>query len=282
MSAAPKAGRQRAKKARGFSCLAGPVPILFGVACVVAFVGAVALIPVSDPPRPADAALTAGHTEAAAPSPPKPRAKSERPQITPAPPLEAKKRDTAAPASTAPVEQVASVTITGCLEHDDETFWLKDASGADTPMGRSWKSGFLKKRPSRIELIDAQHTLPLTSYVGHRVSATGTINGLAVGAGSVVPGVPGVAGASCAVFGPRNRAETCRQINSAAKPKSTATTAAMPRKASGSLAERRTGTSASNAGAGVDADPSAGGCSGSSGGGPDGGPGGSGGTTAGH
>ena len=178
MSAAPKAGRQRAKKTRGFSCLAGPVPILFGVACVVAFVGAVALIPVSDPPRTSDAALTAGHAEAAAPIPPKPRVKSERPQITPAPPLEPKKRDTTAPtapASTAPVEQVASVTITGCLEHDDETFWLKDASGADTPMGRSWKSGFLKRRPSRIELVDAEHALRLTSYVGRRVSATGTL-----------------------------------------------------------------------------------------------------------
>ena len=87
------------------------------------------------------------------------------------------------------------------------------------------------------------------------------------GAGSVVPGVPGVAGASCADFGPaRNRAETWRQTKSAAKPKRTATTAAMPRKASGSLDERRAGTAAPNAG-GVDGDPSAGGCSGSSGGG---------------
>ena len=89
--------------------------------------------------------------------------------------------------------------------------------------------------------------------------------------GSVVPGTPGVAGASCAVFGPtRNRAETWRQTNSAAKPKSSATTAAMPRKASGSLADCRTGASAAPAGSGVAGDPSAGGCSGSSGGAPGG------------
>ena len=42
-------------------------------------------------------------------------------------------------------------------------------------MGRSWKSGFLKRRPSRIELVDAEHALRLTSYVGRRVSATGTL-----------------------------------------------------------------------------------------------------------
>lgn len=73
------------------------------------------------------------------------------------------------------VETVASVTITGCLEHDDEAFWLSDAAGADAPVSRSWRSGFLKKRPSRIELVDAAHALRLTSYVGQRVAATGTL-----------------------------------------------------------------------------------------------------------
>jgi hypothetical protein len=79
-----------------------------------------------------------------------------------------------APVAAAP-ETVASVTITGCLEHDDEAFWLSDASGSDAPMSRSWKSGFLKKRPSRIEVVDAGHALRLPSYVGQRVSATGTL-----------------------------------------------------------------------------------------------------------
>ena len=59
------------------------------------------------------------------------------------------------------------------------------------------------------------------------------------GGGSVVPGV---AGASCADFGPaRNRAETFCQTKSATKPKAIATTAAMPRKAIGSFDERLDG-----------------------------------------
>lgn len=79
------------------------------------------------------------------------------------------------PAPASAVENVASVTITGCLEHDEETFWLRDASGVDTPTSRSWKSGFLKKRPSRIEIVDATNALRLPSYVGQRVTASGTL-----------------------------------------------------------------------------------------------------------
>jgi hypothetical protein len=70
---------------------------------------------------------------------------------------------------------VTSVTITGCLANDEETFWLKDTSGADAPKSRNWKSGFLRKRPAPIELLDATHALRLPSYVGQRVAATGTL-----------------------------------------------------------------------------------------------------------
>jgi hypothetical protein len=185
MSAAPKkAARTQAKKSRRLPpWVGGPGPILFGVACVACFVGAVALNVASEPPRKPDVAVAAAAADAKAPVPQKPRAKAERPQAPAAPSTDARTKTVApeetppaaAPAFNAPVHQVASVTITGCLEHDEETFWLSDASGANAPTARSWRSGFLKKRPSRIELIDAQHTLPLTSYVGHRVSATGTI-----------------------------------------------------------------------------------------------------------
>ena len=76
----------------------------------------------------------------------------------------------------ADVQNVAPVTITGCLELDDETFWLKDTSGAvDVPKSRSWRSGFLKKRSSRIELVAAGNALKLTDHVGERVEATGTL-----------------------------------------------------------------------------------------------------------
>ena len=40
----------------------------------------------------------------------------------------------------------ASVTLTGCLERDDETFRLKNTTGDDAPKARSWRSGFLRKR----------------------------------------------------------------------------------------------------------------------------------------
>ena len=68
-----------------------------------------------------------------------------------------------------------SVTITGCVANDEATFWLKDTSGADAPKSRNWKSGFLKKRPAPIALLDATHALKLPNYVGQRVAATGTL-----------------------------------------------------------------------------------------------------------
>ena len=81
----------------------------------------------------------------------------------------------AEPIQSRPIEHVAAVTITGCLEHDEESFWLKDTTGLDAPTSRSWKSGFLKKHPSRIELLDPNNSLKLPAYVGRRISATGTL-----------------------------------------------------------------------------------------------------------
>jgi hypothetical protein len=73
------------------------------------------------------------------------------------------------------VEALAPVTITGCLEMARGSFRLKDASGADAPKSRSWKSGFLRKRSSQIELVDDVNALRLPTYVGQRVVATGTL-----------------------------------------------------------------------------------------------------------
>ena len=70
-------------------------------------------------------------------------------------------------------ESVAAATITGCLERGEGGFRLSDASGA--PMARSWKSGFLRKRPAPIEVADAVGTLSLRNHIGRRVSATGTL-----------------------------------------------------------------------------------------------------------
>jgi len=66
------------------------------------------------------------------------------------------------------------VTITGCLERDDETFRLKEATGTDAPKSRSWRSGFLKKHATAVDLVDAG-AARLPKYVGERVAATGVL-----------------------------------------------------------------------------------------------------------
>jgi hypothetical protein len=73
-------------------------------------------------------------------------------------------------AATAP-----SVTLTGCLEGTDDSFRLKDTAGAEAPRSRSWKSGFLKKGPATIDLVDAGHSVKLADNVGRRVSVTGQL-----------------------------------------------------------------------------------------------------------
>ena len=78
-----------------------------------------------------------------------------------------------APAS---VENVgpAPVTITGCLEisvNEDE-FRLTDTEG-DAPKKRSWRTGFLKKRPTSVALVDPPQGLQ--AQVGKRVAATGQL-----------------------------------------------------------------------------------------------------------
>jgi hypothetical protein len=83
--------------------------------------------------------------------------------------------------TNAPLEEVevvrepAPVTITGCLDQDDNRFRLKNTTGADAPKSRSWKSGFLKKRSASLDVVDAGNKLRLPSYVGNSVSLTGII-----------------------------------------------------------------------------------------------------------
>jgi hypothetical protein len=69
----------------------------------------------------------------------------------------------------------SGVTITGCLERDDDTFRLKDTTGADAPRLRSWKSGFLKKDSASIGVVDAADGLKLSDHVGQRISVTGLL-----------------------------------------------------------------------------------------------------------
>jgi hypothetical protein len=83
-------------------------------------------------------------------------------------------------AAKAPREAQASiapsmVTISGCLEQDDEQFRLRDTAGEEAPRGRSWKSGFLRRSASTIDVVDRADRLHLPTYVGQRVSVTGTL-----------------------------------------------------------------------------------------------------------
>jgi hypothetical protein len=147
--------------------MSGPA-IVLGMICVV---GAAALITAGPPPPETD---VAGIKATRASGPALVRASAVA-RVETRKPVVPKAPSTPDVAVTAQSVVVPGVTITGCVQRDGKTFWLQDTSGADAPQSRSWKSGFLKKRPSRIELVDAANTLRLSSHVGQRVAATGVL-----------------------------------------------------------------------------------------------------------
>jgi hypothetical protein len=67
------------------------------------------------------------------------------------------------------------VTITGCLERDEDVFRLRDTTGTDAPKSRSWRSGFLKKHATAVDLVDAGGAARLPKYIGQRIAATGVL-----------------------------------------------------------------------------------------------------------
>lgn len=69
-----------------------------------------------------------------------------------------------------------AVMITGCLESANGAFRLKDPSGSNVPKTRGWRTGFLKKRPAPVELVDPSSRFTLTAFVGHRVAVTGVLS----------------------------------------------------------------------------------------------------------
>jgi hypothetical protein len=95
---------------------------------------------------------------------------STTPQLIPA---------ASAPASVATVAAAQPpVTITGCLEMsvDQDQFRLTETEGADAPKARSWRSAFLKKRPTPVTLVEPPESVPLQTHVGQRVEATGALS----------------------------------------------------------------------------------------------------------
>jgi hypothetical protein len=69
------------------------------------------------------------------------------------------------------------VTVTGCLQREDNAFRLTETSGPDAPKSRNWKSGFLKKRASDLDVMDPAKKVKLKDHVGHRDALTGTVDG---------------------------------------------------------------------------------------------------------
>jgi hypothetical protein len=81
-----------------------------------------------------------------------------------------------APAAAAPAAATAKpVSITGCLQRNDNGFVLKNTEGTAAPKARSWKSGFLKRSTSSVELTDTANAAHLASHVGQRVTVTGPL-----------------------------------------------------------------------------------------------------------
>jgi len=77
--------------------------------------------------------------------------------------------------SKAKAAPASNVTVSGCLERDDAAFRLTETSGNDAPKARSWRTGFITKRNSNLDVVDASKKLKLRDHVGHRVSVTGSV-----------------------------------------------------------------------------------------------------------
>jgi hypothetical protein len=164
-----------------FSSVVGEWGLVLGALAVVA--GAV-MVAARQPSVPADVASVDAQPETFTPAPrpamaARPDAVENRGMKSSAKPAAATAAPdpstAATPAAAVQDANAASVTITGCLDRDAETFWLRDVSGAEAPKSRSWRSGFLKKRSSSIELVDERNALGLSRHVGERVAATGTL-----------------------------------------------------------------------------------------------------------
>lgn len=93
--------------------------------------------------------------------------------VTPAPLLHAQSLASAEPQPVVTEPAADTVTITGCLDFDGKSAWLKNTAGVDAPKTRSWRSGFLKKSTPRIALVDGP--LSAQNYDGRMVSVTGVL-----------------------------------------------------------------------------------------------------------
>jgi phosphate-selective porin len=101
--------------------------------------------------------------------------KAAAPSAAPAPVAKATSGNPKTAHGAAAVHVPEIVTLTGCLEQKDDSFRLKDTSGADAPKSRSAKTLFLTKHSSSVTVLDSSKKLKLGSHVGERVSVTGPL-----------------------------------------------------------------------------------------------------------
>jgi hypothetical protein len=69
----------------------------------------------------------------------------------------------------------SSITVTGCLERAEAVYRLTETGGSQAPQSRNWKTGFLRKRNTNLDIVDASRKLKLKNHVGHRVAMTGHV-----------------------------------------------------------------------------------------------------------
>jgi hypothetical protein len=133
---------------------------------------------------PAPLNLTIAKPTTASPTPAA-KGPAPRPALVPASPIDADlpsratTTDVAVPSTVAKVTGTdapsgSTITITGCLDRNDTTFRLTDTDGTDVPKARSWKSGFLVRRPASLRLVDPNRSRLVTN-IGRRVRVTGTL-----------------------------------------------------------------------------------------------------------
>ena len=128
--------------------------------------------PAANAPRAVNALPVPAAVNAKATSQPTETAKA-RAEIAPAPAVPARSSALAEAHPVAAAAPVDTVTISGCLDFDGKSAWLKNTSGVDAPRTRSWRSGFLRKRSSRIALVDGPSSAE--AYDGRLVSVTGVL-----------------------------------------------------------------------------------------------------------
>jgi hypothetical protein len=134
---------------------------------LVVLMGAAAMMLAARRPEPAVSPEMTSKVVAPQEEPPLPRATASR--------LDSKSSTAKRGAATATATVASAVTITGCLEQDNDVFRLKDTEGIDAPQSRSWKTGFLRRRPATITVVDASHRWKLEKHVGERISVTGSL-----------------------------------------------------------------------------------------------------------